>query len=246
MFRHTGKGRTYSHDLKLASILSAVAGLVNITGVLAVNHLTTNVTGHFAFFSEQLFLTNYKMAFIYLLYILFFLLGAFISGLLIEWTAEYKPHRSYIIPLSIEIVLILVVGFSPELFPDYSSAPLVITSILLFAMGLQNALVTRVSHSVVRTTHLTGLFTDLGIELSLLFFRKQKDNRTHVSKSIILKMMIIICFFSGGILGALSYQHIQIKTLLFPATLLLIALWYDRLVTKYYQIKRKLKKLYLC
>ena len=88
MFRHQGKGRKFSHNLKLASMLSGVAGLVNITGVLSVNSLTTNVTGHFAFFSEQLFLKNYKMALIYLLYIFFFLSGAFISGLTTEWTAS--------------------------------------------------------------------------------------------------------------------------------------------------------------
>lgn len=55
MFRHKGKGRTYYHNLKLASILSGVAGLVNITGVLSVNNLTTNVTGHFAFFLNNYF-----------------------------------------------------------------------------------------------------------------------------------------------------------------------------------------------
>ncbi len=59
MLRHTGKGRTYSHNLQLASILSGVAGLVNITGVLELNLLTTNVTGHFAYFSEELVLNNY-------------------------------------------------------------------------------------------------------------------------------------------------------------------------------------------
>ncbi|MGF1923258.1 MAG: DUF1275 family protein, partial [Bacteroidia bacterium] len=84
MFRHKGKGRTYLHNLKLASILSTVAGIVNITGVLAVNTLTTNVTGHFAFFSEQLFLGNYGLAITYLYYILFFLLGAFVSGVIME------------------------------------------------------------------------------------------------------------------------------------------------------------------
>ncbi|MET3037574.1 YoaK family protein [Chryseobacterium sp. NRRL B-14859] len=239
MFRHKGKGRRYSHNLKLASILSGVAGLVNITGVLSVNSLTTNVTGHFAFFSEQLFLKNYEMALIYLLYILFFLSGAFISGLIIEWTAKYKPHSSYIIPLSIEIIIILFVGFSPDLIPGISQ--MIISSALLFAMGLQNALVTRVSQSVVRTTHLTGLFTDLGIELSLLFFHHQKARRKQVNKSIFLKLMIILCFFLGGILGAFTYQHFQLKTLLIPVGLLLFALWYDRLLIRYYHIKRKLR-----
>lgn len=37
---------------------------------------------------------------------------------------------------------------------------------LLFAMGLQNALVSMVSGSVVRITHLTGTFTNPGIELA--------------------------------------------------------------------------------
>jgi uncharacterized membrane protein YoaK (UPF0700 family) len=46
---------------------------------------------------------------------------------------------------------------------------------MLFAMGMQNAMVTKISQSIVRTTHLTGLFTDLGIELSQLFFYKKID-----------------------------------------------------------------------
>lgn len=241
MFRHKGKGRIYSHNLKLASILSCVAGLVNITGVLAVSTLTTNVTGHFAYFSEQLFVRNYKMAFIYLLYILFFLFGAFVSGVIMEWASKHKSHTSYIIPLSVEIMIMLVVGFSPELLSDRPSVPLIISSALLFAMGLQNALVTRVSQSVVRTTHLTGLFTDLGIELSLLLFHGEKGRRIQLNKSIFLKLMIISCFFLGGILGALVYQHFQLKTLLIPAGLLLFALWYDRLLFRYYHLKRKLR-----
>ncbi|MBB4807150.1 uncharacterized membrane protein YoaK (UPF0700 family) [Chryseobacterium defluvii] len=241
MFRHKGKGRTYSHNLKLASILSCVAGLVNITGVLAVSTLTTNVTGHFAYFSEQLFVRNYKMAFIYLLYILFFLLGAFVSGVIMEWASKQKSHTSYIIPLSVEIVIMFAIGFSNELLPDRPSVPLIISSALLFAMGLQNALVTRVSQSVVRTTHLTGLFTDLGIELSQLFFHGEKGRKIQLNKSIFLKLMIISCFFLGGILGALVYQHFQLKTLLIPAGLLLFAVWYDRLLFRYYHLKRKLR-----
>ncbi|WP_309435144.1 DUF1275 family protein [Chryseobacterium sp.] len=53
--------------------------------------------------------------------------------------------------------------------------------------------------------------------------------------------MIILCFFLGGILGAFTYQHFQLKTLLIPVGLLLFALWYDRLLIRYYYIKRKLR-----
>lgn len=55
MFRHKGKGRTYLYNLKLVSILSGIPGIVNITGVLTVNTLTTNVTGHFALYQYNCF-----------------------------------------------------------------------------------------------------------------------------------------------------------------------------------------------
>jgi len=242
MFRHKGKGRTYSHNLKLASILSGVAGVVNITGVLELHTLTTNVTGHFAFFSEELVLRNYRMAFAYLFYILFFLFGAFVSSLIMEWVSKYKPQTPYIIPIFLEIIILLAVSFSAFLLPnEYARFSILLSSALLFSMGLQNALVTRVSQSVVRTTHLTGLFTDLGIELSQLFFYRDRPERIQLNKSIFLKLAIICCFFLGCIIGGFTYSYLELRTLLLPVGLLFFALWYDRLLFRYYYLKRKFR-----
>lgn len=242
MFRHRGKGRTYSHNLKLASILSGVAGIVNITGLLALNVLTTNVTGHFAYFSKELDLKDNSMAFIYLLYILFFLFGAFVSSLIMEWISKYRPQTPYVIPIFIEIVILFSIGFSGSLLSkEHLSIFAIFSCALLFSMGLQNALVTRVSQSVVRTTHLTGLFTDLGIELSQLFFYKGRSEKTKLNKSIMLKLAIIGCFFAGGIIGGFCYRHFELKTLLLPVGLLLFALWYDRLLFRYYHLRRKFR-----
>ncbi|WP_412467933.1 YoaK family protein [Pedobacter sp. KLB.chiD] len=226
--------------MKLASILSIVAGIVNISGVLSVHTLTTNLTGHFAFFSEQLFLKNYSAAFTFLCYILFFLSGAFVSGVIIEYGSKYKSHQSYIIPISLEIAIILSVSIGSIIFPaSGNSHHTIIASALLFAMGLQNALVTKVSQSVVRTTHLTGLFTDLGIALSQLLFYKEIAVRKALHKSIFLKTMIIGGFFLGGMVGGFGYQHFQLKILLLPVLLLLGTLWYDGLLFRYYHLKRK-------
>ena len=241
MFRHKGKGRTYLHNLKLASTLSGVAGIVNIVGVLAVNTLTTNVTGHFAFFSEQLFLGEFHKALVFLLYIGCFLSGAFVSSLLMEWTSKHAPRTSYIAPILLEVALIGSASMLDIVVATQFYYATLVACILLFAMGLQNALVTRVSQSVVRTTHLTGLFTDLGIELSQLLFYREKSQRSKLLKSIFLRLMIISCFFLGGILGGLIYLHLGLKTLLFPVGLLLFALWYDNLLIRYYHFKRKIR-----
>ncbi|WP_306565399.1 YoaK family protein [Flavobacterium lindanitolerans] len=242
MFRHKGSGRTHFHNLKLASILSGVAGTVNITSVLSVSTLTTNITGHFAFLSEEIFERNFNAAIIVLSYIFSFLLGAFISGLMTEIASRKKHYLSYVIPISLEISILLAAGLSQIFFPKIlQEYPMLLSNALLFAMGLQNALVTKISDSVVRTTHLTGLFTDLGINLSQLFFIKGNDNDIKVKRSIFLKLAIITCFFLGGLIGGFLYIYFNLKTLLFPAALLLFALWYDRILFRYYSLKRKLR-----
>jgi uncharacterized membrane protein YoaK (UPF0700 family) len=241
MFRHKGKGRTYIHNVRLASILSFVAGIVNITGVLSVKVLTTNVTGHFAFFSEDLSNKNYGLAIVYLLFILSFLLGAFVSNFLIEIISRVKPEISYTIPIAIEIIILCIVGWlgSNSLLSQFHEQ--IIACSLLFAMGLQNALVTKVSQSVVRTTHLTGLFTDLGIELSQLFFYRKTTEFKQLSKNIYLKLAIIGCFFLGCLVGGFVYRTFELKTLVFASIFLIVALFYDNLRFHFYNIKRKVQ-----
>jgi uncharacterized membrane protein YoaK (UPF0700 family) len=110
---------------------------------------------------------------------------------------------------------------------------------LLFAMGLQNSLVTTISNSTVRTTHLTGLFTDLGIELSQRFFYFQKEQRQKLNASIKLRLTIINFFFLGGIIGGVFYSSINLYVLVIAALTLIIAVFYDNLKLKTIIFKRK-------
>ncbi|MBC7749033.1 MAG: DUF1275 domain-containing protein, partial [Methylotenera sp.] len=110
---------------------------------------------------------------------------------------------------------------------------------MLLAMGIQNSLVTNISRATVRTTHLTGLFTDLGIELSQLFFYKKVEEVKKLKTSIFLRLAIISFFFIGCFSGGLIYQIIEIKTLFVAAFVLFIAQWYDFLRLKFHLLKRK-------
>lgn len=241
MFKHKGRSRTYIHNLRLASILSLVAGIVNITGVLSVKTLTTNVTGHFAYFSEQLSNSNYQIAIGYLFFILSFLVGAFVSNLLIEIISRIKPPLAYAVPMIMEIMILSIIGILGSRILLSNTGEQLIACTLLFAMGLQNALVTKASQSIVRTTHLTGLFTDLGIEISQLFFYRQKTEVQSLSKSITLKLAIIGCFFLGCIVGGFVFKTFQFQTLLFASAILIVALFYDNILFHYYHFKRKIQ-----
>lgn len=236
MFRHKGKTRTLAHNLRIASLLSFVAGTVNVAGFLAVQKLTTNVTGHFAFFVDEVFKQNFWESLHYFLYILFFFLGSFFSSFSIEVVSKLNERIIYRIPILIEsLILCLVALFGKEMIEQ---VPNLLAYALLFAMGLQNSLVTTISNATVRTTHLTGLFTDLGIELSQLFFYKLKEQKEKLYSSIKLRLTIISFFFLGGLLGGIFYSSIQLYVLVIAAVLLLVGLIYDDLKLK---LKRQLK-----
>lgn len=239
MFRHQGKTRTLSHNLKIASLLSSVAGIVNVAGFLAVQRLTTNVTGHFAFFVDEVFKLKISEAFVYFLYIFFFFAGSFVSSLLIEIISRKDDHYIYIIPASIECIILFVIGcWGQNLI---TQSPNIIAFGLLFAMGLQNSLVTTISSATVRTTHLTGLFTDLGIELSQLFFYKEKQQKARLVSSINLRLTIISFFFIGGIVGGILYTNVQLYTLIFSAGILALGLIYDSIKFRVILLRRRLR-----
>jgi uncharacterized membrane protein YoaK (UPF0700 family) len=239
MFRHQGKNRTFIHNLRLATLLSFVAGIVNVTGVLSIQTLTTNVTGHFAYFAEEIMKRDYAAAITFFVFTIFFLLGAFTSNFLAELISKKHPNLSHVIPISLEMIVLISVGIFGIASELSSIEGKWIAFAMLFAMGIQNSLVTKISQSTVRTTHLTGLFTDLGIELSQLFFYKKPEEKKKLKTSIYLRLSIIIFFFIGCISGGFLYNLLEMKTLFIAATFLLFALLYDYLRLQFHVIKRK-------
>jgi uncharacterized membrane protein YoaK (UPF0700 family) len=239
MFRHKGNTRTLKHNLRIATLLSFVAGIVNVAGFLAVKRLTTNVTGHFAFFVDEVFKLNFWQGFIYFLYIFFFFLGSFVSNLLVEIISKTSNRLIYIIPTIIESIFLFLLALFGQFL--ISKSPDILACSLLFTMGLQNSLVTRISNATVRTTHLTGLFTDLGIELSQLFFYKQKDLKDKLHSSIKLRLTIIAFFFIGGLLGGVFYSILKLYVLAIAATILIIGIIYDDLKLKLIRQNRNQK-----
>ncbi len=238
MFRHQGKSRTLAHNIQIATVLSLVAGIVNATGFLEIHQLTTNVTGHFALFMYDLVNLDIWSGGAYLLYILCFMFGSFVSSFLIEQYRNNKRLNVFVLPTLIEVFILFFIPVYAHLY-SFQSINL-IAFLLLFAMGLQNSFVTNISNAVVRTTHLTGLFTDLGIELSQLFFPKTYQ-REKIIPTIKLRISIIGFFFIGGITGVMFYStfNFQLNTLFVSAFILLSSLFYDDMRFRIIVAKRK-------
>jgi uncharacterized membrane protein YoaK (UPF0700 family) len=236
MLRHLGAKRTPQHNLRLATLLGLTAGFVNAEGFLGFSVLTTNVTGHAALLAERIAFLDWKTAAVIALWMLLFLAGAFFTSIVLSFTGE-NQRFSYFIPVIIEIVILMTSALYGHQYDGTLVSKEFFAGSLLFAMGLQNALVSMVSGSVVRTTHLTGTFTDLGIDLAQIL-HGDKARRPDLKSKIKLRLYIIIFFMTGAVLGAFLFQRIGFFSFFAPAMILLFALVYDLLrikARKYYR-----------
>jgi len=225
MFRHLGAKRTPQHNLRLATLLGLTAGFVNAEGFLGFAVLTTNVTGHAALLAERISLADWHTARVVSLWMFLFLAGAFISSLILSFTGPNQRY-SYSIAIIMEITILLFSAVYGQRYDGSLVSKELFAGSLLFAMGLQNSLVSMISGSVVRTTHLTGTFTDLGIELAQLFDKKRHNQKALISQ-IRLRVVIICFFMTGAVVGAYIFNHIGFKSFFAPISILIYALFYD-------------------
>lgn len=225
MLRHTGERRNFTHNLRLAILLCLNAGFINAAGFIAFSVLTTNVTGHAALLAVDMATGQLRAARMVGLWLLLFLSGAFASSLYIGKVGRDKPF-AYTIPILVIFLLVLAVAVFGGNYRHTLPETEYFAGSLLFAMGMQNALVSMVSGSVVRTTHLTGMFTDLGIDLSGVLLSGHQLSPA-LKRRILLRFAIIVFFLLGGLAGGWTFLICRFTAFYLPAALLLVVLGYD-------------------
>lgn len=218
----TGKHRSLVANQRLGRVLGFIAGFVNAGGFFIVHQYTSHMTGIISIAADSIALGRYVPALLMLGYIAFFIFGAAATTVIVITARRRNMHSQYALPLLLEAVLILlIVALSVAFVEDGGAIPALIAS-LCFLMGLQNALITKASTAVIRTTHITGMSTDLGIELGrALLATKQQDVQVNKAKAS-LHLSIIGAFFAGGIVGAVALAHQGVAGLL-PVAGLLVA-----------------------
>lgn len=230
MLRHTGQKRSHAHNIRLAVLLCLNAGFINAAGFVAFSVLTTNVTGHAALLAISIASGQLRSTRMIALWLLLFLTGAFISSLYISKVGRNKLF-AYTVPIVFIIVIVLFIAIFGKHYDHSLQETEYFAGSLLFAMGIQNAMVSMISGSVVRTTHLTGMFTDLGIEMAEVV-RSPKTISIALKSRIILRLSIILSFLSGGIAGGFIFYKFGFPAFYVPVFFLLTALFYD-----YFRIK---------
>ncbi len=197
---------------KMAASLAFVAGAINAGGFLVVHFYTSHVTGTISRVADGVVLGDREAVKTGAFIVMSFLLGAMCTGSLVAFGRRRRLRGKYAFSLAEESILLLIFGLSSASLGNDPRLILPAALLLSFIMGMHNALFTKISHAVVRTTHMTGVLTDLGIELSRLFYY----NRTHSRRTkpvmadrerLKLHALLIGSFFMGGICGAYAFPR---------------------------------------
>ena len=215
-------------------LLCFSGGAINAGGFLATGKFVSHVTGFATLFGEGLVNNEIKVAFGLLSVPFFFLIGAFIAGLLIDKPLyqNKKPHFDWVMGLSAMCLFIAMSGGSILNFGTFGETfqlkeSYLLLILLCLASGLQNGAITSSSGRSIRTTHLTGLTTDLGLGLSRIFtFNLNAENVKSEIRANYLRLGSILSFIAGSAVGSLVFLKFGYKGFAFPALISCYASWH--------------------
>jgi uncharacterized membrane protein YoaK (UPF0700 family) len=191
-----------------AMALACIAGSINAVGFLGIHHQTlSHLSGTVTAVGADFARSDWSLGRHAALVVVFFFLGSVLSGMIIRHST-LRAGRRYGVALCCESGLLFTATYflrHGAYSGDYLAA---------MACGLQNAMATSYSGAVIRTTHMTGIVTDLGIAVGLTARGEKADWR-----KMRLYLVLLAGFLGGGVLGAQAYLHFGYDTLLIPATL---------------------------
>ncbi|MGS2740576.1 YoaK family protein [Sinomicrobium sp. M5D2P17] len=234
MLRKFNNSRTIKENIQLGSLTAFSAGMVNVTSVIIFFAFTSNVTGHYAILAEEISKGNWYQAAVVFAWIFMFFAGNFCSNLIIVNFNQKHTYAAHSAPLLIEILCLLAVGTYGQFFyKETLNETEVMVALMLFAMGIQNGLTASISNFSVKTTHLTGLTTDLGLLTSMFTKKEYRQNRSLRARANVL-FAIAASYLSGGIFAGIVYQQIGFMVFYIASLVIGIIICYE-----YYRIKIK-------
>jgi uncharacterized membrane protein YoaK (UPF0700 family) len=247
---------SFRQQARLAITLAWVAGYTNIITLLACGIVTSHVSGTTSNFGKDLFSGSWASAGFAAFLLTCFFCGAGISGFSTELGRRRGWESIFVLPMVIEaaflatFAILLLLSGPPG--GERTPREFILVGLAAAAMGLQNATITQISRGQVRTTHVTGVLTDLGQEFVQYCWWLLDRPRNHIhdkssgngnhgtdhatGRRLLLLAAIFFFFATGAGLGTLMYTW-RAPAAMFVPVLFLIWIVYQDITTPIAEIE---------
>jgi uncharacterized membrane protein YoaK (UPF0700 family) len=241
MLRKYANSRTNSDNIKLGTLTAFAAGAVNVVSLIIFFAFTSNVTGHYAILAAEIIKGNFYQIGMVAFWIFLFFFGSFTSNMIIIHLQKKNAYLVHALPIVLEIICLLAVGvYGQYYYQETLFETEILLCLMLFAMGLQNGLTASISNFAVKTTHLTGATTDLGILFSMIT-KKEYRAKKEITDKLKLLLSIATSYLLGAILAAFAYQTLGFTIFYIISLFLVSVILYDHYQLRVTQFKLKTK-----
>lgn len=227
MLRQSKEERTLKQNLLLASSTALAAGITNAAGMIAFLAFTANITGHVATLAKHIVQQNFREVAVFVIWLLLFFAGAFLSSFIVRSYRHISNYKAHSIPIIIEIaVLVFVAIYGHNFYQETLFERELVIGAIIFSMGLQNGLVSTISGGLIKTSHLTGLFTDLGGDIAE-WIHPKAEKTAAVKNKIYVRITILGFYLGGALLSGFLFDYFDFAIFYFVPVILLMILYYD-------------------
>lgn len=243
MLRNYSNSRTHSDNVKLGTLSAFSAGMVNIGSLLLFLSFTSNITGHYAILAAEIVKGNYYQTAVVFSWIFLFFFGSFVSNMFVIHLNHKNSYLAHAFPIVLEIVCLIIVGVYGEYFYRETLIETeMLLALMLFAMGIQNGLTASISNFSIKTTHLTGITTDLGILFSM-FTKEEFRHNKNLRERAALLVYILSSYLVGALVSGLAYSYLGFRIFYLVSLVLVVIIFYDlsKLRIKRFLHQRNLK-----
>jgi uncharacterized membrane protein YoaK (UPF0700 family) len=246
MLRNYSNSRTLGDNIKLGTLTAFTAGTINIASLLIFLSFTSNVTGHYAIFAAEISKGNWSQVAVVGMWIFLFFFGGFVSNFIVINFNKRSKYFAHAMPLVLEIACLLFVGVYGQFYYRKTLEETeYLVALMLFATGLQNGLTASISNFSVKTTHLTGTTTDLGILFSMFTKNEFRKNGELVARAKLL-MSIMLAYVVGAVFSGLTYFYLEFRVFYIISLCLLIVIGYDayKIHIRHFNTQYRYNKIY--
>jgi uncharacterized membrane protein YoaK (UPF0700 family) len=200
------------------------SGIVIYAGLMTFSVVVTNVTGLLPQIAKDLYEGDWSTAGSIFLWLFSFFMGGFFAGWCVEREKLNKWRYLHLLPLLVVASLFVVVGRSA----DGSSTlhPLVFPGMVLFSIGIQNAMVSLTTSSLIKASQLTGVVNELGVDIAEIF-HSEGEKRRLIQREAFLRLIIMFSFLLGAMFSVALFPRLGTQVFFVPAGIIVAVILHD-------------------
>ncbi|MCW5922605.1 MAG: DUF1275 domain-containing protein [Saprospiraceae bacterium] len=216
--------RSFRIKMLYAFIYPFSSGIVIYAGLMTFSVVVTNVTGLLPQIAEDLYEGKLNTAGSIFLWLFAFFLGGFFAGWCVEREKLLKWRYLHLLPLMVVASIFIYVGSAA----DDSAAlnPVAFPGMILFSIGIQNAMVSLTTSSLIKASQMTGVVNELGVDIAEIF-HSEGEKRRLIQREALLRVIVMVSFLAGAMFSVGVFPRLHTEVFFVPAGIIIGVMIHD-------------------